>query len=1237
MRSIWRSAVDLGKSVSLMGALALVACGGGDSNPNPDAGLDTGTDTATDTSTDAPSEVTIISVAPEESVLAGEGWEYAAQATGSGTITWTLANAPTGLSFKDGVNTGTQITLAWATQVDEDGTYADIELVADNGDTSDTQIFTVVVDPRPAVPQIDISTTPPAATTVVDTAYSYDVELIAAQSALEVTWTLDDKPDNTMFINATTGEVTWTPDTTGNFQYTVRATNTIGEFDTETIDIQVQAVPAAPQFLTTPPSVGNLIVGVSTYSYAASAVGNPAPVITVNGSLPPGFTFSGGLLSNTPGDMVAGGYSFELVASNGNGTATQTIVLNVVNPPPTVLSITPGAGRRQSDVPVTVRGIGFDCSKSPQVAIRLGTGAPEPFSTTCVDSTTLTAIVSTNATRTGGIYGIVVSQTASADALLARRFTVTTSDDVSLNTVPGGTLAGVVTWTAADSPWHVTGSLTVTGQLTIEPGAVVMFDTDSNIYVNTGFSGGTGAILADGGAPGTGDQIVFTRYQAAGGGAPSGYYRGLRFGATTNLNVTGFRNVVLEYAGGTDNGGALYIEGTEVAPTFVDSIIRETQHEGLFLAGGSGVTTAAWFDRNWITRTGEFPVYAPARDATTLGANLTFTQNGLDLANSNYIQLYSATVSRPGSLLRRYAGVDAGFGIMGENIPYRAAGLLINGTNLTVEPGVTVEFDQNTQLRVGNGATSGGLVADGTPSLPIVFRSYSGDAGNWQRVLFDANTSAGSVLSDVRIEGFYERGIYFNNQNPVVSVQGISIQSNQPGADGVLVPGGLPGPLNFTTSVIDVTRYAVDVRQDTLTSVLGSSNTYRDATNGATAASIMRVVGGGTQTGTATWTRARASDGSTLPLVLTGDINVGAGASLTIAAGSILEMPDNGEVDVNAAVLDVAGTAAEPVTFRSTNPGTVYWDYIDFSNPGSSPSNLSYVNIQNGGTEPGQTVSSSRGSVLVRNGSIAHISHSTVANSSGFGISFQDNSHAENVFASNSITGSEYAPMYMVGNYVGRIGVDGTSTLSGNTSATLGHDGIYVAGDEISTTATWPLAPVPYIVHGSLEIRAVDTVSNSALTISPGVSVQFMPGIIVRVGLDRPGALIAVGTALNPIVFTAANTTTPGYWQGLYFRGGTESSGFFFGTPSVLDFFTISYGGNAAASHGNINFEETSEVELRDVTTTYSRYYGMSRLSSGATVDFDTGTRVYSNNGQQFGGLPAYDCVRQTNGSCIAE
>lgn len=1163
----------------------------------------------------------VITSTPPNRVYAGELWTYAATAAGAPTIQWTLETASSGtpangVTIVSDPPEGTAVNVEWDTASVSPGDYS-VALQATNGlGSPNTQEFVVTVDPRPPTPEIDLVTVPPPATVFVGMTYAYDVNLTPGTESAGVAFSLVGitvPADLAITIDSVTGVVSFTAsDSNGEieYSYTVRAENVLGDGDEQTITVDAVYPPATPVLSVAPSTVFTLEVGQGFPGASAMATGNPTPALSISGTLPDFLVFDPltSLLSASPakpapveGDI--GTYAFDIVATNAEGTDSTTIDVTVIAAPPAVDSITPAAGRRQSEVPIVVRGAGFVSAAAPAIRLELG-GYSETLATTFVDTNILSAVVPVDPARPSGVYDVVVDQ--GSTTTLAKRFTVTEGDGSTLS----GTIDTDTLLTALGSPHVVTGDVRVESgaTLAIEPGAVLMFAGNSNLRIDVGVAS-AGALVADGGEPGVGDQVVFTRFQDVGAPPSSGHYRGLRFGANNMSATTVLRNAVVEFGGRrntTTEQGAIEVLSSS-APSIHDSTIRESMNFGLYAQSGAGSETVSWFDRNQLSSNGRSPISIGSDDVSTLGANLDLLGNGQDR-----VYVRGSTVSRPSAHWTNY-GVPF----------YLSASLeLRGGTVMHVEPGTEMRFASGRWLRV-SGVESATLVAVGTPQAPI---RMVADSGTWDGIRFDYNVQSGTVLRHVRVEGFsadVSGGLRVYPAEPLI-VESCLLQSSEPGSVGVYLASDA-GLASFENNVIDTQSLSVDAPMPGFSDVLASSNVYEAPlrVRSSTALGVDMV-----------WSRPVASDASTQPIRPTGDLNVTDG-SLLVAAGNRVEMPLNGRFNIANSQLVVDGTATEPVVFVPAS-GVAYWSGIRFRGPATAgPSRVTHAVLESAGSDPALAASTLRAAFVVETDSggapvTPAISNTTMVDSNGYGMTFENETHCGGACNDNTIVGSRFSALRMVANFVGRFGT-GNVFAGNNTSGTLGHEGIWVAGDVIDTTATWPANDVPYVVQGDIELRQsypLDPIP--VLTIEPGAELRFASDRRLRVGGGNDGVLEARGTAGDPITFTSIDTSAPVFWGGIDFNQGSDGS--------MLDHVVVSYGGSSNGT-GNLNFQIGSVVTLGVATLSLSEEYaavvyaGSAPTFSGPVTD-----RLYELNGQASnpgGGDPAFDCVRDVaTGTC---
>ncbi len=353
-------------------------------------------------------------------------------------------------------------------------------------------------------------------------------------------------------------------------------------------------------------------------------------------------------------------------------------------------------------------------------------------------------------------------------------------------TVNGGIWVDT-TWSQAGSPYIVTSNITVQGTdgtdgvttLTIEPGTTILFSWNTRLSVGAG-SGSPGALVAQGTAA---NPITFSSNKAS--PAPGDWY-GIVFYATTDNASTTMDHCSVQYAG--YGMGQIYINNA--APTLSNCTLNSSSKYDLYYSGtvggtvsgctfNSGIyllaTSSVDFNGNTFNYNNSYPIKSYADNVHSLVNGNTFAN--LDAAS--YLEVSSLSLTKDATWTA--------------TIPYfMNSSMSIQGTDgadgittLTIEPGVTIRFNQNTQLIVGaSSGDPGALSAQGTAAEPITFTSNqpSPAPGNWYGIRFLATTNdAGTVLDHclVQYAGYGNQGqIYTKNAAPALNNCTLSNSSN---------------------------------------------------------------------------------------------------------------------------------------------------------------------------------------------------------------------------------------------------------------------------------------------------------------------------------------------------------------------------------------------------------------------------------------------------------------------------
>ena len=249
--------------------------------------------------------------------------------------------------------------------------------------------------------------------------------------------------------------------------------------------------------------------------------------------------------------------------------------------------------------------------------------------------------------------------------------------------------------------------LPVKGSLIIEPGVTVEFDTQSGLNI-------TGSVQA----LGTADKPITLTGITKTVGAWDGVF-------VNSADITNeLSYVTVDYAGGGffnsngDEGGVIIYGGA--ALDMNNSVIRNSEAYGINASyTGSDIS----LENNTITAS-EAPMIVKGAYPTTISGG-SYTGNDLD-----------AIIVKSDQISGEHTWSDIG-------VPYRISNqlqVIPSSGILTIEPGVTVEFEADGQLYINEGAsgTPPSLIAVGTADNPILFTGVNKVSGAWKGIYFDS-------------------------------------------------------------------------------------------------------------------------------------------------------------------------------------------------------------------------------------------------------------------------------------------------------------------------------------------------------------------------------------------------------------------------------------------------------------------------------------------------------------------
>ena len=257
---------------------------------------------------------------------------------------------------------------------------------------------------------------------------------------------------------------------------------------------------------------------------------------------------------------------------------------------------------------------------------------------------------------------------------------------------------------------------------------------------------------------------------------------------------------------------------------------------------------------------------------------------------------------------------------------------------LTIEPGVTIMF-----TGVYDGITveeNAGLRMVGTADKPITLTGPTNNQniGAWDDVVVNSNRS------DNQFE--YVNFINGGSYGEVVEINGkLSMKHcviNGATNYGVFVGGSFSA---FENNTVKNTKCPVLLTNHKQVNNLGAGNTYTNNTKNMIEVDYPWL---DEDNLTVTYTNQG------VPYFLKSGVHVGGTAIMSVNAGVEFVMPYDQEVGVeDNALIQVNGTASQPVIFRGEQNESGYWDGLDIDSerPTNGGSYLTYCNILNAGDD----------------------------------------------------------------------------------------------------------------------------------------------------------------------------------------------------------------------------------------------------------------------------------------------
>ena len=484
------------------------------------------------------------------------------------------------------------------------------------------------------------------------------------------------------------------------------------------------------------------------------------------------------------------------------------------------------------------------------------------------------------------------------------------------------------------------------------------------------------------------------------------------------------------------------------------------------------------------------------------------------------------------------------------------------GATLTISPGVTLRFAQDTRMDVQE---TGRLAAVGTAAEPITFTGVQATPGYWGGLRLYNSNSTVNELDYVTIEyggGYYDANLYVAG-NSRLAVTNCTLSDSE--TFGFIIDDDDAVVSAFSGNVVTSNADGAGSVHANVAHCLDDSSTYigNDLD--------IVVIESSAVSDAQTWQGIDADYyvDTTVGLRVTTDLVLEPGVQLVFdSTQERFEVTSTGS-------LSAVGTAGSPIVMTGAEQTAGYWGGLQFYNSNAVANELDYVTIEYGGGYYNANLQVAGNSRLA-------VTNCTLSDSGTYGFIINADDAIVSAFSDNIVTGN----------------VEGAGSVNANVAHYLDDSSTYVGNDldivviessTVSDDQTWQAIDADYYVDTTIGLRVT-----AGLVLAPGVRLVF-DSAQERFAVTSTGSLSAVGTAVAPIVMTGAEQTA-GYWGGLEFYNSNA-------VANELDYVTIAYGGGYY--YANLYVNGTSRVDVTNCTISYSGTRGAYIDEDDATVNGD--------------------------------
>ncbi|PQJ36172.1 hypothetical protein BSZ35_17595 [Salinibacter sp. 10B] len=503
-----------------------------------------------------------------------------------------------------------------------------------------------------------------------------------------------------------------------------------------------------------------------------------------------------------------------------------------------------------------------------------------------------------------------------------------------------------------------------------------------------------------------------------------------------------------------------------------------------------------------------------------------------------------------------------------------------NSSTLTIEAGVTIEFESDTGLKVcGDGSA---LVAQGTSSNGILMTGTTNQAGFWQGIGINSSNN-NNELSGVTLE-------YAGSNNLYTFVNGTGGLQLKSGSSITITNTTIRNNSNYGLTAqgnIDLSGFSSNTFADNEKMAMNINAGAMGAPDGASNfGSPVRVNGGSISGETLTVSALN------VPYQISGTRQIEDGSDVTVEAGTVMEFESGAGLKIvgDPTAFKAQGSEAERVLMTGTTKQKGFWQGVGI-NSANKNNRLEHVTLEYAGSNNLFTFVNGTAGLQLKGGTSVTLVQDSIRNNANYGVSVQTGVDLSG-FSSNVIMDNEKMSMNIAATNMGAL--DENSFFKTPVRVNAGS-----ISDETLTIAD---LNVPYRISG---VRPIN--NGSDVTVNPGATFEFESEAGLNVS-DDATAFKAQGAKADSIRFTGV-TEQSGSWQGLGIQADNVNN--------ELSYVVVEYGGG-----NNIyTFSDDANIQLRGtLTLTNSRIvdsagYGLASSDGASAVTESNNTYRRNNNG----------------------